>query len=125
MKISFPLLMIVTTFIIANSSFAGDFLTAEEVKSAFSGKTTEGKHAFKDKTSSSYLAPDGKLAGTDGMGTWRVEEDGKLCINKGGKEKCRHITKENGVYKKYKGNKHVWTYTSLTDGNPKNFKISE
>lgn len=125
MKSSIIYASVITALLFANNALAVNFLTAEEVKTAFSGKTTEGKHAFKDKSSSSYLAPNGKLAGTGGNGTWRVDEDGRLCVNKGGKENCRHIAKEDGVYKKYKGNKHIWTYTSLLDGNPKNFKIPE
>ncbi|NNJ91329.1 MAG: hypothetical protein HKP55_06625 [Gammaproteobacteria bacterium] len=116
-------LSVITTLFAANTALAVDFLSAEEVKTAFSGKTTEGKHASKNKTSSSYLAPNGKLSGTGGKGTWHVDSDGKLCVKKGSKENCRNIAKDGDNYKKYKGNKHVWTYTSLVEGNPKNFVI--
>lgn len=117
-----------SSFFFVNAVSAMDFMTAEEVKSAFSGKTTEGHHAFKDRSSSSYLAPDGRLSGTGGSGKWRVDDEGRLCIykDKKGKENCRHIVKDGDQYKKYKNEKkHVWTYTSLTEGNVKNFELAE
>ena len=99
--------------------YAGDFLTEDQIKVAFSGKTVTWEHMFKDKSGKSYYAPDGKITGKKNgakrEGTWSVE-DNKLCLSWG---KCRKIEADgNGGYYKVKGEKkRVVKYISVTDGN--------
>jgi hypothetical protein len=117
---------------ISNSVLA-EYLSAEEVKSLFTNRTSSGHHAFKNEEGSRYFDESGKSSGTAGTGIWRVNEDGMLCVRDDGNsdERCRYISKSGDTYKKYKvrknvmkGHKHVWTYTKIEVGNPQNFKLA-
>jgi len=97
-------------------------LTEDEIVTMFSDKTAWGKHAKTDKSNKVYFAPDGtykskrldKSGGSEG--TWSVDGS-DLCVKKNGDTRCRKVVDKNGNIIKYKGKKHVWTYTKFEDGN--------
>lgn len=97
-------------------------LNADEVTAMFSDKTVWGEHAFKPKKSIVYLSSDGTYKSRrldvdeTNEGKWSVNKKGELCM-KNKKEKCRKVVDEDGVIKKYKKKKHVWTYTKFEEGN--------
>ena len=99
-------------------------MTAEEITAAFSGKTAWGNHAIKNRRNMVYFAPDGTFKGKrldekgSGEGKWSVDGS-NLCLEKEGDTRCRRCAqkKKNGKIRKYKGKKHVWTYTKFEDGN--------
>ena len=108
--------------------FAGDFMSAEEVKTLLSGKTTTGKGLKKGFTVITYFGADGKMDGTkDGerrAGTWTVRDDGQQCVEfDDGNGNCRFI-KDNGdgtyAKVKVKGNGKkipLVLWESIVDGN--------
>lgn len=98
-------------------------LNADEIMATFSGKTAWGHHAFKPKNNMVYYSPDGKFKGKRldknkaVQGEWSVDKKDRLCIHKDGDVWCRKIFDDDGVIKKYKKSKHVWTFTKFEDGN--------
>jgi hypothetical protein len=131
-----PLFFLVSGILVGavSNPVSAEYLSAEEVKSLFTNRTSSGHHAFKNEQGSRYFDESGKSSGTTGTGTWRVNKEGMLCVSNDGNsnERCRHISKSGDKYKKYKirknvmkGHKHVWTYTKIEDGNPRNFKLAE
>ena len=118
---------------LANPVVAG-YLSADELKSIITNKTWTGHHAFKDRRGSRYFDESGKSSGTTGTGTWRVSDEGMLCVSDDGNsnERCRFVKKDGEKYKRYlvpknrmAGHKHVWTTTRIEDGNTQNFKLAE
>jgi Zn/Cd-binding protein ZinT len=119
---------ITTLIFMASPVFAGDFMSADEVKALISGKTTYGKGLKKDFTVVTYFAADGTMDGTkDGnrrKGKWSVKGNGKQCVEfDDGKNNCRYI-KDNGdgTYSKVKvkgSGKEIPTvlWESIKDGN--------
>lgn len=116
-------------------SYAFANLSADEVRSLFSGNTVEGGRVegrsqgmqnFYSEPFINYFADDGKLYSVRGKtrnsGSWRANEKGYLCINwKGAKGKCAPIYKDGDYYKqdmKNKIGKIKWTntYTTFTAG---------
>jgi len=101
-------------------------LSAAEVTTLFSGKTVESRLDENGRISQTYYNPDGKIRqlrkGQLRTGTWRVNKDGRICLQfAGNNEKCRAIIKEGSVYHKYivkkDGNhKPIITYTSFRNG---------
>jgi hypothetical protein len=97
-------------------------LNADEVTVMFSGNTATGEHAFKKKKSMVYFSPDGTYKGkrldknTSRQGKWSVDDKAQLCMEKDGDTRCRRVVDDNGTIKKYKKNKHVWTFTKFEDG---------
>jgi hypothetical protein len=110
-------------------SAAEKTLTGDEVKALFSGKTVDYTHVTTGFEMSVYYAEDGSMRGMRGEnktgGSWRVNDNGELCIEYGKGDRCRHIVEEDGVYRKYKENNgkkiHIVTYHTFTDGNPHNY----
>lgn len=127
--ISFVLFFVLIALV--GSAQADKNLNADEVKTLFSGKTSEWKHEKKGFTASGYFGPDGKLKGVKGGSKsfqvrWSVNDSGELCIHKRKGVLCRIIEKSGDVYKKYKiksnGKRiHVVTYKSFVDGNPNKY----
>ena len=118
-------------------------LTAEEVRSLFSGQTVDGErregskiHSDPDGVSTfyepfiMYFSEDGTVRSIRGeikkTGKWRVDQKGNHCVQwKGKKEGCAPIIKEGRVYKKYMkrgGSRTKWvkTFTKFSPGNPNN-----
>lgn len=103
-------------------------LTAPEVTTLFSGKTVESVVTSSGRVSVTYYDPSGELRqlqnGAKRTGTWRVRDDGRICLAiEGNDGKCRIIVKEGEVYKKYivklsGKHQHVIDYRSFRDGNP-------
>ena len=118
-------------------------LSADEVRTLFSGQTVEGE--FRGGTEK-YLEPGGVdvfaepfvmyfsgegavrslRGGKKRKGTWRVDGKGNLCVQwKGKKEGCAPVTREGSVYKKYMrrgGGRIKWvrTFNKFTPGNTGN-----
>ena len=130
-RVFFSVFMLLAT----KSSYASGNLSADEVRSLFSGNTVEGGRVegrIQGSQSSYsepfiyYFADNGKLYSVRGKtrnsGRWRVNEKGYLCINwKGAKGKCAPIYKDGDYYKqdmKNKIGKIKWTntYTTFTAG---------
>lgn len=100
-------------------ALSGDFLSGDQITKAFSGKTIQWEHMFKDKSGKSYFSTDGKLTGIKNSsireGKWHVEND-ELCVSWG---KCLAIEPDGkgGFYKVKNGTKQVVHIKSVTDGN--------
>ena len=93
-------------------------LTGDEVMAMFSDKTVWGEHAFKDRKSIAYFAADGSWTNSKkSTGKWSVDKKGRLCLERGGDNKCRKVVNDGGVIRKYNKKKHVYTYTKFEDGN--------
>jgi hypothetical protein len=96
-------------------------LTGGEVTAMFSDKTVWGENA--KKKTISYFAADGSFNGKNldnnkaSKGKWSVDKEGQLCLDRKGKNKCRKVVDDGGLIKKYKGSKHVFTYTKFEEGN--------
>jgi len=140
---------LVTLFSSLLTVFAGPLLafgslSAEEVRSLFSGQTAAGefregsrKHIDPSGVSTfyepfvMYFSADGTVRSIRGekkkAGKWRVDEKGNHCVQwTGKKEGCAPIVKEGRVYKKYMmrkgGGREKWvkTFTRFSPGNPDN-----
>ena len=118
-------------------SYASGNLSADEIRSLFSGNTVEGDYvegrsqgmsSFYSEPFVNYFADDGKVYSVKGKtnksGVWRATEEG-LCINwNNTKENCAPIYKEGDHYKQQKKTntgKIKWskTYTTFTPGDIK------
>ncbi len=103
-------------------------LSGPEVEVLFSGKTVESVSVTRGYTSYTYYDPNGEARqvreGQRRYGHWRINESGRICLQmEVGREKCRIIVQEGGVYKKYvvkKDGNHelVVRYRSFRVGNP-------
>jgi len=103
-------------------------LSAPEVTALFSGKTVESVVISSGRVSTTYYDPSGEARqlqnGQKRTGTWRVRDDGRICLDmEEGGDKCRVIVKEGEVYKKYivklsGKHQHIIDYRSFRDGNP-------
>ncbi|MEK6664656.1 MAG: hypothetical protein AABY73_12405 [Pseudomonadota bacterium] len=92
--------------LVSSLSFAAETLDAAAVKKLLTGNTVDAL-APNGNTFQVYFAGDGKLIRKDGdklaEGTWRVEDDGKQCIE-GTPGGCAVITKnEDGTYDRIGG----------------------
>ncbi len=108
------------------TAHAGDYLSGDEIKSTFSGKTGIGQHIKKDQGVKSYFAGDGAFksvlsGGKTRKGTWFVE--GKLlCFRIHGetKDRCRSVRKDGGggyeLIRKNKKGPAIVHFESLEDG---------
>ena len=81
---------------------AGDFLSADELRAAVTDKTFKGVHLKKDYSYVTFNGGDGivtqiKDDGSKETGKWRVDDDGKHCVewDGSGQEKCFPV-KDNG-----------------------------
>ncbi|MGB5541215.1 MAG: hypothetical protein WBO37_14070 [Gammaproteobacteria bacterium] len=132
----FPAIILLATI----PSYASGNLSADEIRSLFSGNTVEGDHeegrsqgmsSFYSEPFVNYFADDGKVYSvtgkTDKSGVWRATEEG-LCINwNNTKENCAPVYKERDHYKQQKKNntgKVKWskTYTTFTPGDIKSLR---
>lgn len=114
------------------TAIADDYLSADEVTQLVSGKTVEAKKAVKTVSIITYFSHDGTFRqlrdGEPQKGTWHVDEDGRLCVNREHwGTGCRRIAKEGDVWKMYKvpkdftkSRKHQRTILRILDGNPHN-----
>ena len=143
---SICLVMMLASFlsIFSTPLFALGSLSAEEVRSLFSGQTVDGerREGADSNTGLSalsgfpepivmYFSEDGSVRSIRNdkkkTGKWWVDEEGNHCVqwNKAKKKSCAPITKEGRFYKKYKKSKFgrtIWvkTFTKFRPGNPDN-----
>ena len=93
------------------------FLSSDEVKGVFSGKTITWKKLNKDQEGESIHYPDGTFFRYDG--TWEVTEDGFRCQNTKRGKTCTKVLKKGDKYigVTSEGNE-IFEFTSnrLTDG---------
>lgn len=104
---------------------AGTLNTAE-VTALFSGQTAHSVLDSNGRISLTYYSPSGltnqSRKGKIRHGSWRVRNDGRICLAfEGGNEKCRIIVKEGDIYRKYivkKNGKHerIISYKSFRAG---------
>lgn len=102
-------------------------LDAAAVTALFSGKTVESVTDSSGRVSLTYYGANGELRqlqnGAKRSGTWKVRDDGRICLEfPGDSSQCRIIVKEGDIYRKYvvKLNgmhKPVVTYRSFSPGN--------
>ena len=131
----------VIMLLITNTSFAFGNLSANDVKSLFSGNTVEGGRvegakqgvtSFYSEPFINYYGSDGRVYSVRGTsnksGDWHVTNNGYLCIQwENKKEKCAPIYKDGDNYKQNmmssKGKiKWTKTYTTFTSGDVKNLQ---
>lgn len=101
-------------------------LDQKEVLALFSGKTVESVTANKGRISHSYYNKDGRVDqlrnGKTRSGTWRVTNQGRMCLQMEDMAvKCRIIVKDGDEYKKYIVRKngdhqHSVSYRKFRDG---------
>jgi len=105
-------------------------LTQEKVLALFNDHTVESATVAKGRVSVTYYCPCGEVHqlrdGQKRSGTWRVTQNGRICLTmEGGEESCRIIVQEGNDYVKYvvkkDGNhKPVVLYNWFKEGNPLN-----
>lgn len=117
---------------VASFAHAGDFLSGDEIKSIYTGKTAKGVHLKKGFSYMAYFSPDGALIqkkddGDTNEGKWSVDDEGRQCVswNGSGVTKCFPLVNNNdGSYTKVKvkGSKHIplIMHRDFTDGNKLN-----
>jgi len=138
------LMLIVTACVFSSQTLAFGGISADEVRTLFSGNTVEGEqraggvpgvdapnkienHAtafivYFDKNGTVKK----KTGGKPKLGKWSVTSNGKLCITwKGKKEKCAPVYKEGKIYKRVIERKSGFvlmelTYVRFTPGNEYN-----
>lgn len=115
---------------------AEERLYGEQIRALISGKTTYGKHAFKDNEGYVYRKDDGTFVAFRTArnelrrGTWSVRNDMFCRQPEGEDNRCREVYDQgDGTYRLYvqpknltKPRKHVWTINKIADGNPENLK---
>ena len=129
---SFSRVFFLAIMLLATKSVYGfGNLSADEVRSLFSGNTVEGDYLegqshsvmnFYSEPFTNYFAGDGKIYSVRGKtrksGDWRVSEKGYLCFSWEGKqEKCAPVYKDGDYYKQDmmgKKGKIKWTKTYST-----------
>ena len=110
---------------------ANEYLTEDEAKALFKGKTFDGVyHGKKMKKFKAYEAPDGghhvqRPNGKIDLGRkWSVNGSGQHCTTnkKWKKPRCSGVKDTgNGEYRKFNGDgKHTHTMTNFRDGNQLN-----
>ncbi len=116
----------------AGLAHAGDFLSSDEVKSIYSGKTANGVHLKKDFSYVAYFSPNGTFTqkkdnGDIKKGTWSVDNKGRQCISWDGSgiTKCFPLVNNgDGSYTKVKlkGDKRIplIMHSDFVDGNKLN-----
>lgn len=102
-------------------------LDRKQLKKLFADKTVESITAGKGRISRTYYGADGSVTqlrnGQKRYGKWRVSKQGRMCLQMENlKEKCRIISKEGDVYKKYIVKKngrhqHSVSYRDFLSGN--------
>ena len=125
---TYLLLLLLSVFVVPGSSYAGGFMSGEELETKLSGKTADGYHLKKDYAFTNYFAPDGILhsirEGEPRKANWRINDKGYHCVKWEDryKEFCRPF-KDNGdgsISKyKLKGSKEIkiLTLKNFRDGN--------
>ncbi|MCU7939338.1 MAG: hypothetical protein KZQ64_15520 [gamma proteobacterium symbiont of Bathyaustriella thionipta] len=105
-------------------------LSANEVRTLFSGNTYEASIPSRKLTMTVYVDPDGTMRGMQAghkfTSKWQISERGEICVSYRDKMSCRFVMEENGHYKKYKineqGEKAVLViYQSFAPGNIHNY----
>lgn len=101
-------------------------LNSREVTALFSDQTVESVTADRGRTSLTYYASDGGVVqlrnGQKRVGTWRVTQSGRMCLQmEGSEEKCRVLVAEGGEIRKYIVKKnghhqHSVSYRKFTPG---------
>ena len=118
---------ILSLVLTASAASAGDYMSADEVKALFTGKTFDGVYLPKDKNFKAYEAPDGSHIVVNSRGKkssgrqWSVNDKGQHCTtSKKWKEPRCTFVKDAGNGEYYKINnagKHTHTLSNFRDGN--------
>jgi hypothetical protein len=119
-------LMLIAPFIsvlfFSGSLFSAEPMSADAVKSLLTNNTTYCKNLQKNKEFTNYYREDGTVTkltpdGKEKQGEWRVDNNGRHCIDWGeGEGECCHpiFDHGNGIYRK------------LEEGDPKSeFRVIE
>ena len=97
-------------------------LNKEEAQALFSNKTFGGVNESKGKEFKVYASADGvhtlkKANGQLKEASWRIDEEGRHCVEFS-REKCaKVVTEGDGVYKKIRNGEHTHTLRNFVDGN--------
>jgi len=121
------------TLLFTQASYAANYMSADEVKSALTDKTLDGVFLPKNKKFSIYEAPDGthhvlRPNGKRDKGrTWFVNDEGQHCTThpkwkkkaKWKDGRCSHVVDAgNGEYHKFnEDGEHTHTLKNVRDGN--------
>lgn len=101
-RLALGLCLVGLQFVLAiTPASAAGLMTADAVKTLFSGKTAKGTNLKKHISYQVYFAPSGQLKilmhnGGTRQGSWRVRDNGNHCVIVGnGDERCQRV-RDNG-----------------------------
>lgn len=114
--------------LISNVSFAADFMSSDELKNTFCGKTFNGENIEKGSTFKVYYPEKcdevihhfltGSTAGKTVTWPLRISPIGEHCVTNDGKEKCASFVKVNeGIYNAMRDGKVIYTRKNSVNGN--------
>jgi hypothetical protein len=109
-------------------SVAGNFMSGEDLKKAFCGKTFIGENFAKGSTFKVYYSEKcdevihhyltGNNAGQTVTWPLRISPSGDHCVTHDGKEKCtQFILNKDGVYHAMRDGKAIYSRANPVDGN--------
>lgn len=112
----------------SSETFAGDFMSGEELKNAFCGKTFMGENFEKGSTFKVYYPEKcdevihhyltGSNAGQTVTWPLRISPSGDHCVTNDGKEKCaQFVLAKDGVYHAMRDGKVIYSRTNSANGN--------
>lgn len=112
-------LALIGLLVIPSMTFAAEPLDAAALKTLLTGNTAEVLSAG-GNTWQIYFSPDGKLIRKDGNniveGRWRVEDDGKHCVE-GTPGGCgKFVKNDDGTYDRTAQNGYKVRWLSVTPG---------
>lgn len=121
------IIALLSMFAMLSTAVAAEYMSADQVKAAFTDKTFDGVYLPKDKSFSAYEDPDGthhvlRPSGKRDKGrTWTVNDKGQHCTShpKTGDLRCSHVKNVgNGEIHKFNGDgEHTHTLSNFRDGN--------
>lgn len=106
----------------SNPALAEKYLSIDEVKALFSGKTFDGYNEIKDVEYQVYSNPDGTMTHKNAQRIknfkWEVDDEGRHCAFLKRKLCGKIVDKGNGVYHKINAKgKHTNTLKNFREGN--------
>jgi hypothetical protein len=104
-------------------------LSADQMRSLFSGKTADVYNTTSKASIRAFFAPDGSLRGrnltTDKaiVGKWEINANGQHCSesNQAPKTCGNVIAQSDGTYHRTVDGIHTQTFSNFVDGNPANY----
>lgn len=98
----------------------GYYMTGDQLRAQFAGKTVYAKNVKTGTTSVSYYTGDGQVRqqrnGRSRTGTWYIGPKGRMCLvmEEAGKPSCRAVVMgRDGVVRKYRRSGKRWTQTII------------